>query len=118
MAAERGYRPEIDLELLTEISGGDADVRRALLDALHDDEQSAMRNLEEALASGDAGRAAERAHAIKGDAATLGMRSLATAAARLEATLRDAADPAEPLAHLRAEIGRFEAWLADSTDQA
>ncbi len=118
MAAERGYRPEIDLALLAEISGGDADVRRALLDALHDDEQSAMRNLEEALASGDAGRAAERAHAIKGDAATLGMRSLATAAARLEATLRDAADPAEPLAHLRAEIGRFEAWLADSTDQA
>ena len=114
----RGYQPEIDLELLAEISGGDADVRRALLDALRDDERSAMRSLEEAVAAGDTATAAERAHAIKGDAATLGMRSLATAAARLEATLKDALDSAEPLAHLRAEIGRFEAWVVDSTDQA
>ncbi|MBU0607585.1 MAG: PAS domain S-box protein [Armatimonadetes bacterium] len=76
-------------QALLEVADGDTDFALSLLQELvaHAQEQGAL--AEEALARGDLVAAGRAAHAIKGGAATLGVRMVSEAAAALEQAARD-----------------------------
>jgi CheY-like chemotaxis protein len=72
-----------DPRLLAEISDGDEAIRQQLVAMFLEQARTDVPRLAIALARGDAGKAREVAHALKGSAAAVGADRLADAAARL-----------------------------------
>ena len=109
--------PRIDLSLLDDVSGNDAELRRVLISALRRDGRAVVAELESAVARADRMAIAEQAHAFKGSTATLGVRSCSEAAAALERAAHADGSLDAALALLAAEFAAFERW-ADSSDGA
>ncbi len=103
------HRPGIDLDAaLQRLNGKQALLWRLLAEfrQRHLDAVTALRN---DLERGATRAAAERAHAIKGAAATLGAVALAESAAALERALADDGDPEAALASMQAAIDQLQA---------
>ncbi len=105
-------RLEIDDALLTEVAGGDAALRQALLAALVRDGRAILATVDQHVLLSSSEGVAEAAHALKGAAATLGIRALARSAAGLEDAARQGRWTARLVARLRQGVLAFEAWVA------
>ncbi len=104
------HRLDIDDALLAEVTGGDATVRRDLLAALALDGRAILATIDRQPSLASPEGIAEAAHALKGAAATLGIRALARSAATLEEAARQGRLTARLVARLRQDIVAFEAW--------
>lgn len=89
--ASVGLPDAIDRSVLEEITGGDAQQARELLDEFVTTAQGDIAALEQALARRDRTSAAREAHRIKGAARLVGATALADQAAAIEARLRSGA---------------------------
>ncbi|HSX61502.1 MAG TPA: ATP-binding protein [Tahibacter sp.] len=99
----------IDRSVLDEITGGDAQQARELLDEFVATAQSDLLALEQALARGDRAAAGREAHRIKGAARLVGAVELADCVAAVEQELRTADGRGTPdLAPLRAALAGLE----------
>jgi PAS domain S-box-containing protein len=74
----------VNLERLTELSRGDTEFQRELLQVFVEDALIYLEDLKNALAAGDCVTLAHRAHQIKGSSATVAIHNMPEYAARLE----------------------------------
>ncbi|MCS7310652.1 MAG: Hpt domain-containing protein [Armatimonadota bacterium] len=95
--------PPVDREFLSEMTGGDLEFERELLQEFLNTVPELVERIHAAIASGDSAALANAAHTLKGSARAVGARRLAEAALALEMTAKEqrldqAADAEQTLA--------------------
>lgn len=81
---EQLNKAPVDLELLSELSRGDTEFLRELLQVFLEDALVYLEELKNALAAGDCATLARRAHQLKGSSATVAIYEMPEIAAQLE----------------------------------
>ncbi len=114
-APERPAAPAVDLAHFQSISGGDPEFQRELIEVFLEQAEKNLRDLEAALARGDAPAVALLAHTLKGAAANLGANGVRAAAFELERIGQSGAleTGASLLEALRGEIHAARDFFAD-----
>lgn len=98
-------RPALDRDRLCELTDGDAEFQRELLDLYKSTTKTILAELRASLSAGDAGGMARDAHALKGASLSIGALPMAKCAAEIESAGRagDASRAREQLAELTIE---------------
>ena len=86
--------PEIDLQALRQLTGGDAEFERELADTFVASGDQALADIIAALKVKDYDTVRKRAHALKGASANIHAQSLSTVASNLESAARSRTGPA------------------------
>jgi signal transduction histidine kinase/DNA-binding response OmpR family regulator len=91
---EEPVPPEIDLQALRQLTGGDAEFERELADTFVASGDQALADIIAALKVKDYDTVRKRAHALKGASANIHAQSLSTVASNLESAARSRTGPA------------------------
>jgi len=91
---EEPVPPEIDLQALRQLTGGDAEFERELADTFVASGDQALADIIAALKVNDYDTVRKRAHALKGASANIHAQSLSTVASNLESAARSQTGPA------------------------
>ncbi len=100
----------VDLAVLAEVTGGDADLEATLIDDFLVSARTDLRALDDAFTIDDATEARRRAHRVKGAARTVGATTMVALAQQIEAGL---APDGAARAHLAPKVARLHDALAE-----
>jgi CheY-like chemotaxis protein len=105
----------VDLERLSELSRGDTEFLKELLQVFLEDALIYLEELENALAAGDCTTLARRAHQLKGSSATVAIYKMPEIAAQLERQAEDnqLLGASDLLAELEQILERIQAFISD-----
>lgn len=112
--------PSVDPTVMLTRVGGDQKLLRELVDVFSKDGPQLLREIGDAIRSGDAAALNEAAHSLKGMVAFFGIQSATDAAYRLEKLGRqgELRDAAAAFADLVREVGRIQAGLTPFLEDA
>jgi HPt (histidine-containing phosphotransfer) domain-containing protein len=105
----------VNLERLAELTRGDAEFQRELLQVFMEDAVTYLEEVKMALSAGDRVTLARRAHQLKGSSATVAIRKMPELAARLEnqAQENQLLDAAGLVTELEQILERVQAFIAN-----